>query len=97
MESTFKEGDKVYLLRCNIKMKRLSDKLDHKKLGPFRIERVLGLVNYKLTLSKTMNIYPVFYISFLELALPGAPAVPITEIDPVNLNAEYEVKIILDC
>jgi len=33
-----KEGDKAYLLRKNIKTKRLSDKLDHKKLGPFEIK-----------------------------------------------------------
>jgi len=96
MESTLKEGDKVYLLYRNIKTKRPSDKLDHKKLGSFRIERVLGPVNYKLTLSKTMNIYPVFHISLLEPAPPGAPAAPVTEIDPVNPNAEYEVEAILD-
>ena len=32
---TLKEGDKVYLLRHNIKTKRPSNKLDHTKLGPF--------------------------------------------------------------
>ena len=97
MEPTLKEGDKVYLLRRNIKTKRPSDKLDHKKLGPFRIERVLGPVNYKLTLPKTMNIHPVFHILLLELALPDAPAAPVTEINPINPNAEYEVEVILDC
>jgi len=97
MEPTLKEGDKVYLLRRNIKTKQPSDKLDHKKLGPFRIERVLGPVNYKLTLPKIINIHSVFHISRLEPAPPGAPVAPITEIDPVNPNAEYEVEAILDC
>ena len=97
MELTLKKGDKVYLLCRNIKIKRLSDKLDHKKLGPFKIEKVLGPVNYRLSLLKTMNIYPVFYILLLELAPPGAPKAPVIEIDPVNLNAEYEVETILDC
>ena len=97
IEPTLKEGDKVYLLCRNIKMKQSSDKLDHKKLGLFKIERILGPVNYKLTLPKTMNIYPEFYFSLLEPAPPGAPAVPITEINPVNPNAEYEVETILDC
>jgi hypothetical protein len=32
-----KKGDQVYLLRRNIKITRPSDKLDHKKLGPFKI------------------------------------------------------------
>ena len=97
MEPTLKEENKVYLLRRNIKTKRLSDKLDYKKLGPFRIEKVLGPMNYKLTLPKIMNIYPIFYISFLELAPSGAPAAPITEINPINPNAEYKIKAILDC
>ena len=97
MEPTLKKGDKVYLLRRNIKTKRPSDKLDHKKLGLFKIEKVLGLVNYRLSLSKTMNIHPIFHISLLELAPPGAPKAPVIEIDPVNPNAEYKVETILDC
>jgi len=97
MEPTLKKGNKVYLLCCNIKIKRPSDKLDHKKLRPFRIKKILGPVNYKLTLLKTMNIHLVFYISLLELAPLGAPAALVTEIDPVNPNAEYKVETILDC
>ena len=56
----------VYLLRKNIKTKRLSDKLDHKKLGPFRIRRIHGLVTVELDLPKTMKIYPIFHKSLLE-------------------------------
>jgi len=97
MKPTLKKGNKIYLLRRNIKIKRLSDKLNYKKLGPFKIEKVLSLVNYRLLLLKTMNIYPIFHISLLELASPGAPKAPITEINPVNPNAEYEVETILDC
>ena len=33
----FREGEKVYLLQRNIIIKRLSDKLDFKKLGPYEI------------------------------------------------------------
>ena len=33
-----KEGDKVYLLQRNVKTKRPSSKLDHKKLGAFPIK-----------------------------------------------------------
>jgi hypothetical protein len=35
--SRLREGDQVYLLRRNIKTTRPSDKLDYKKLGPFKI------------------------------------------------------------
>jgi hypothetical protein len=43
-----------------------------------------------------MNIYPVFYISLLELALLGVFLVPITEIELINPNAKYKIKEILD-
>jgi hypothetical protein len=43
-----------------------------------------------------MNIYPVFHISLLKLVLPGVLLAPVTEIEPVNPNAEYEVEEILD-
>jgi hypothetical protein len=43
-----------------------------------------------------MNIYPVFYISLLELVLPGILLVPVTEIEPVNSNAKYKIGEILD-
>jgi hypothetical protein len=43
-----------------------------------------------------MNIYPVFYISLLELVLSGVLLAPVTKIEPVNPNAEYKVGEILD-
>jgi hypothetical protein len=95
-EPTLKEGDKVYLVRKNIQTKRPSDKLDHKKLGPYKIKRVRGHLNYELALPRNMNIHPVFHISLLEPAPPGAPPAPNTEIKPVNPNAEYAVEAILD-
>jgi hypothetical protein len=76
--------------------KRPSTKLDHKKLGPFRIKRVAGLVNYKLVLPRTMNIHPVFHISLLELILLGVLLVLVTEIELVNPNTKYKIKEILD-
>jgi hypothetical protein len=70
--------------------------LDHKKLGLFKIKRIIGLVNYKLVLPKTINIHPVFHISLLELVLLGVLPAPVTEIEPVNPNTEYKIKEILD-
>ncbi len=43
---TLKEEDKVYLIYKNIKTKRLSNKLDNKKLSLFKINKVIRLVNY---------------------------------------------------
>jgi hypothetical protein len=70
--------------------------LDHKKLGLFKIKRIIGLVNYKLVLPKTINIYLVFYISLLELILLGVLPALIIEIELVNPNIKYKIKEILD-
>jgi hypothetical protein len=96
IEPILKERDKVYLIQRNIQTKQPSIKLDHKKLGLFKIKRIIGLVNYKLVLPKTINIHLVFHISLLELVLPGVLLAPVTEIEPVNPNAEYKVEEVLD-
>jgi hypothetical protein len=93
---TLKKKNKIYLIQRNIQTKQPNTKLDHKKLGLFKIKRIIGLVNYKLVLPRTINIHPVFYISFLELVLLGILPVLITEIELVNPNIEYKVKEILD-
>jgi hypothetical protein len=91
-----KKKDKIYLIQRNIQTKQPSIKLDHKKLGLFKIKKVIGLVNYELVLPKTINIYLVFYISFLEPVLLRVLLALVTEIELVNPNAEYKVEKILD-
>jgi hypothetical protein len=84
------------LIQQNIQTKQPSIKLDHKKLGLFKIKKIIGLVNYELVLPKTINIYPVFYISLLELILLGVLPAPVTEIELVNPNTKYKIEEILD-
>jgi hypothetical protein len=96
IEPILKKRDKIYLIRRNIQTKQPSIKLDHKKLGLFKIKRIIGLVNYKLVLPKTINIYPVFYISLLELVLLGVLLALVTEIEPVNPNIKYKIEEILN-
>jgi hypothetical protein len=91
-----KRGEKVYLLRRNIKTKRPSQKLDHQKIGPFTIEEKLGPVNYKLRLLKSMlKIHLVFHILLLEPAPENAKIAENVEIDD-DTEQEYEVEQILD-
>jgi len=63
-----KEGDKVWLLYKNFKLRQLSKKLDYVKIGPFKIMEKISEVMYKLDLPAKMRIYLVQYIVILELA-----------------------------
>jgi hypothetical protein len=47
---TLLERDLVYLLRKNIKTKRLSIKLDYIKLSLYKVRKVLDLLIYELKL-----------------------------------------------
>ena len=45
---SFQVGDKVWLLRRNIKTNRPCDKLDYQRISPFRIEKQINIVAYRL-------------------------------------------------
>ncbi|KAF8750752.1 hypothetical protein RHS01_09200 [Rhizoctonia solani] len=100
----FTIGDRVWLLRRNIKTTRPSDKLDYRKLGPFKIVAARGPVSFQLELPPSLSrLHPVFHVSLLEphhspSDIPGRvePAPP-----PVFLDGDStpwrEVDKILDC
>jgi hypothetical protein len=89
-------GDKVYLLRKNIKTKRLSSKLDFKKIGLFEILEKTGLVNYKLRLLEGSKLYLVFYVSLLEPTKGNTPIVTNLDMQLENDLDVYEVERIED-
>jgi hypothetical protein len=63
-------GDKVYLILRNLRISRLSKKLDFKKIELFRIDERISNNNYRLLLLATIQLRTyVFHISLLELAL----------------------------
>src|SRR5690606_34362405 len=91
---TLERGDKVYLIRKNIRTDRPSDKLDFKKIGPFKILDKVSEVNYRLKLPDTMKIHPVFHVALLE---PAHEDTPIEDtIHAETEEPEYEVEKILD-
>ena len=95
----YKIGDSVWLLTKNISTERPSKKLDWKKIGPYKISKIISPYAYQLDLPATIRIHPVFHTSLL---LPAAtnpykgqriePPPPVT----VNNEEEYEVSAILD-
>jgi hypothetical protein len=91
----FREGDLVYLLRRNIKIIKPSDKLDSKKIGPFKIKRNIRDISFEFELLLIIRIYPVFYISLLEPAHPDISKDPAPELDPEIQEFVYDVESIL--
>ncbi len=61
-----KEGNKVWLLHKNFKSRQLSKKLDHIKLGLFRIAAKILEVIYKLDLLAKIKIYLIQHVMILE-------------------------------
>ena len=88
-----KRGEKVFLLQQNIKTKWPSQKLDHQKIRPFKIEEKLGPMNYQLKLPESMkHLHPVFHILLLE---PTPKNTQTAENIKIKSNKEYEVEWIL--
>ena len=96
---SFQVSNKVWLLCRNIKTNRPCDKLDYQRISPFRIEKQINTVAYRLELPASMKIHPVFHASLLEIyhefTISGRfqPTPPSVEI---NGCEEYKVKSILD-
>ena len=98
----FTEGDKVWLKEVHLHTDRPSKKLDHHHLGPFSIHKKINDQVYRLDLSDTMKIHPVFHVSLLKLyhvnelsgrVQPSLSAVMI--ISEEEEAEEYKVKVIL--
>ena len=92
-----KKGDKVYLLQKNIETTRSSNKLNHVKIGPFKIIRNIKGVSFKLELLKEMQWkHPVFHVSLLE---PASDTVSVLEQVPddylMEQKDQYKVEKIL--
>lgn len=92
----FKVGSLVWLMRKNIKTQRPSDKLDHRRLGPFKILQKVGPLSYRLELPVTMKIHDVFHVSLLEPYFESSSRKQNPPPCEINGELEYEVARILD-
>src|SRR5438270_10461937 len=91
-ELTLLEEDLVYLIHKNVKIKRLSLKLNYIKLRPFKIKEKKGLITFILDLLKDIKIYLTFYISLLKPILKNVKLVILILLNKDMLNYEYEIK-----
>ncbi|QRW25063.1 Transposon Tf2-7 polyprotein [Rhizoctonia solani] len=92
-------GDKVYLSSANIKTSRPSHKLEHKRLGPYKVLEKIGRNSYKLDLPKSMKVHPVFNIALLHkkpVDEYNRDPVPLPPVVTADGEEEYTVERILD-
>jgi transposase InsO family protein len=94
-------GDKVYLDGSDIRTSRPSKKLAHRFLGPYVVERRVGLNAYRLRLPSSMNrLHPVFPVVKLLTAppdpIPGRRNSPPPDPILIDGEEEYEVEAVLN-
>ena len=63
-KAEYRVDDIVWLSTKNIKIKRLSKKLDHKMVSPFKIKQLVRL-SYQLELPTSMKFHDMFHPSLL--------------------------------
>ena len=67
---SFTEGEKVYLSTKNLAIKNLpknsANSLKPRRVGPFKITKIISPVAYELELPSTMKIHSVFHVSLLS-------------------------------
>jgi hypothetical protein len=100
-ESTeFDIGDLVWLDRRNIKTRRPINKLDVKRIGPFRISEIINPVAYRLDLQDALvgKIHDVFHVSLLTpyRARSENQVPPLSSQLEVDDHADYAIDCILD-
>lgn len=75
-------------------MKRLNKKLDWKKIGLFKINKKISILNYKLDLPSTIRLrFKMFHISLLKPVLKKAK---FNTLAKTSDSEEFDIKKVLD-
>jgi len=91
----------VMLSWRNIRMHRLTKKLDHKNHGPFQIEKIISPLTVRLTLRRKWKIHNVFHLSLLkpyptsEHRAPPDLSKVLQEVDNIDQSKEYNIKEVM--
>ena len=99
-EISFTTGEEVLLSTKHIHMRtaggrQSTPKLLPKWIGPFKVEKLVGAVSYKLTLPANMKVHPVFHVSLLKPYLSDGRVQPVR---PILVDGEpyFMIECILD-
>jgi transposase InsO family protein len=70
-QKEYSVGDQVMLNKRNLATYRPSWKLDHQRMGPYKISEKVNEVTYRLTLPPELKIHDAFHVSLLEPYVPN--------------------------
>jgi len=93
--------DLVMLNGHNIKMRRPSQKLDHKNHGPFQVEMIVSPLAGRLMLLRKWKIHNIFHVSLLKPyrtskhRVPPDPSKILREAHDIEQSKEYDVDEVL--
>ena len=94
----FQKGDQVWLEATNLRLPFQASKLNPKRYGPFKVQKVLSPVAYQLELLNTWRIHNTFHSSLLspyhETTIHG-PNFSRPPPDLINDEEEQEIEHIL--
>ncbi|QRW26428.1 Transposon Tf2-7 polyprotein [Rhizoctonia solani] len=91
-------GKKVWLDGKNVELRTNSNKLDPKRLGPFKVLEKVSSHAYRLKLPETLKIHNVFYVGLLSKS-HKSPSQPFPGQSPpktIEGEEEYKVEQIID-
>ncbi|KAG5716111.1 hypothetical protein E4T56_gene10872 [Termitomyces sp. T112] len=88
-------GTLVWLDRQNLKTWRPSIKLDHKRLGPFKVLWKVSTHAYKLDLPPGLKgLHPVFHVRLLEKHAPVPfPSQHPSRLSPIEVEDKYHYEV----
>nr|XP_027091852.1 uncharacterized protein LOC113712566 [Coffea arabica] len=94
-EREFREGDWVYLrlqpYRQSSVALRGNTKLTAKYFGPYKLEKRIGNVAYRLQLPTTSRVHPVFHVSLLKKKV-GDKATPTLQLPELDEKGHWKVE-----
>ena len=67
----YKVGDAIILSTAHLTLKRPSRKLNHKFIGPFKIQQLISPTVVRLTLPHKWRTHPTFHVAEVALFVPG--------------------------